>query len=135
MIRQARLLLLAVGMTLLVAVAGRGQEVGSRRPRVEPYGDFRLRLEQDWDSREGDGSQRDDRLRLRFRLRLGLDFQAGERWKGRIQMRSGPHDSQQSPHITIFEFDGGANGPFQFNLDYWYVSYESDRLEVWAGRN
>lgn len=36
-------------------------------------GDLRLRLEQDWDSRRGDGTERDDRLRLRGRARLRID--------------------------------------------------------------
>jgi hypothetical protein len=50
-------------------------------------------------------------------------------------LRSGAQDSQQSPHITIYDFDGGESGPYQFNFDYWYASYEIGGLEVWAGRN
>ena len=101
----------------------------------DPYGDFRLRIEQDWDSRQGDGTERDDRLRLRFRLRGGLLVNLSDRWSARVQVRSGPHKSQQSPHITIYDFDGGARGPWEFNFDYWYLSYGTENLEVWAGRN
>ena len=101
----------------------------------DPYGDFRLRIEQDWDSRQGDGTERDDRLRLRFRLRGGLLVNLSDRWSARVQVRSGPHKSQQSPHITIYDFDGGASGPWEFNFDYWYASYRTENLEVWAGRN
>lgn len=99
------------------------------------FGDFRLRLEQDWDSLQGDGTERDDRLRLRFRLRGGFDYQFVEKWSAQVQARSGPNQSQQSPHITIHDFDSGPNGPYQFNLDHWFVRFKSDGLETWAGRN
>ena len=117
------------------ASAAAAQEDGSGPSLLDPFGDFRLRLEQDWDSRRGDGTQLNDRLRLRFRLRLGLDLNLSDRWRARAQLRSGPHDSQQSPHITIYDFDGGSNGPYEFNFDYWYLSYGTEALEVWAGRN
>ena len=41
--------------------------------RLKPFGDFRVRLEQDWDSLQGDGTKRDDRLRLRVRVRAGFE--------------------------------------------------------------
>ena len=44
--------------------------------RFKPFGDFRLRLEQDWDSLQGDGTSRADRLRSRIRLRAGVDVDA-----------------------------------------------------------
>ena len=105
---------------------------------VEPlrwYGDFRLRLEQDWDSLQGDGTQRDDRLRLRIRLRGGLEYDFNSRWSAKVQARSGPNKSQQSPHVTIHDFDGGSTGPYEFNLDHWFVRYEAGGFEAWAGRN
>jgi hypothetical protein len=118
-----------------VCAEARAQGDASESALFRPFGDFRLRLEDDWDSRQGDGSMREDRLRLRFRLRLGLDLNLSERWRARVQLRSGPHDSQQSPHITIHDFDGGSDGPYEANFDYWYVSYRIEDLEVWAGRN
>jgi hypothetical protein len=111
------------------------QEQEAKPSLVDPYGDFRLRVEQDWDSRRGDGTEHDDRLRLRFRLRLGLNLNLSDRWSARVQLRSGPHDSQQSPHITIYDFDDGPNGPYQFNFDYWFLSYQTSTFEAWAGRN
>lgn len=98
-------------------------------------GDFRLRLEQDWDSLQGDGTMRDDRLRLRFRLRGGFDYFFNDQWTARVQARSGPHQSQQSPHITIHDFDGGSSGPYEFNFDYWFMRFESGGFDAWAGRN
>ena len=105
------------------------------RGRFEFFGDFRLRLEQDWDSLQGDGTERDDRLRLRFRLRLGLDVELSEKWSVLVQARTGPHLSQQSPHITIHDFDGGPDGPYEGSFDHWFVSYESGGLDLWIGRN
>jgi hypothetical protein len=99
------------------------------------FGDFRLRLEQDWDSLQGDGKQRDDRLRLRIRLRGGFEYRFDPNWSVRVQARSGPDLSQQSPHITIHDFDGGGTGPYEFNLDFWFLRYQKGGLDVWAGRN
>jgi len=103
--------------------------------RFEFFGDFRLRLEQDWDSLQGDGTKRDDRLRSRIRLRLGIDVRLSDNWSILVQARTGPDLSQQSPHITIYDFDGGPNGPYQANLDHWRVKYASGGFDVWIGRN
>lgn len=109
------------------------QEGGDER--VDFFGNFRMRLEQDWDSLRGNGTRRDDRLRLRVRLRLGLGLKLNDSWSMRVQARTGSHQSQQSPHITIHDFDGGPDGPYEGNLDLWYVSYASGGLDLWAGRN
>ena len=84
---------------------------------------------------QGDGGKREDRLRLRFRLRGGVDLKINDSWSALLQVRSGPKLSQQSPHITIYDFDGGSNGPYEFNLDHWYLNYESNGFTAWAGRN
>jgi len=104
-------------------------------PKLDIFGDFRLRLEQDWDSLQGDGSKRDDRLRLRIRVRGGLKYQFSEKWSALVQARSGSNQSQQSPHITIHDFDDGQSGPYEFDLDHWYMRFESGGLEAWVGRN
>ncbi|MEJ2084477.1 MAG: putative porin, partial [Acidobacteriota bacterium] len=118
----------------VVQTAG-AQDQESESRRIEYHGDFRIRLEQDWDSVEGDGTERQDRLRLRVRVRLGVDFNFNEWWSARIQLRSGQHQSQQSPHITIYDFDGGDTGPYQFDFDYWNLSYKKNGIEGWVGRN
>ena len=138
MLSRRRPLSWLIGTVVLlggVAPQAQAQEEEDKPSLFDPYGDFRLRIEQDWDSRQGDGTELADRLRLRFRVRAGLVVNFSDRWSTRVQMRSGPHKSQQSPHITIYDFDGGANGPYEFNFDYWYLSYRTGNLEVWAGRN
>jgi len=103
--------------------------------RFRPFGDFRVRLEQDWNSLHGDGSKRDDRLRLRVRLRAGVETRIDEHWSVLVAARSGPDLSQQSPHITIVDFNGGSTGPYEFNLDHWYLNYNGGGFEAWVGRN
>ncbi|MGB5815158.1 MAG: putative porin [Thermoanaerobaculia bacterium] len=126
--------LLVIALALSAAgFPARADEEVDRKVRL--FGDFRLRLEQDWDSLQGDGSERDDRLRLRIRLRGGVEFRITDTWSALVQARTGPNQSQQSPHITIYDFDGGPTGPYDLNLDYWYLGYASGGFEVWAGRN
>jgi len=133
---RERLWLIGAAFLFCSGVAQAQARQSESGPRLmEPYGDLRLRLEQDWDSLQGDGVERDDRLRLRFRVRAGLRLNISEDWSARVQLRSGPHASQQSPHITIYDFDGGSSGPYEFNFDYWHLSYQAGGLKAWAGRN
>ncbi len=120
-------------ITLAFACPATADQGVQGNPRL--FGDFRLRLEQDWDSLQGDGVKRDDRLRLRFRLRGGVNIDLNDNWYAKLQARSGPKRSQQSPHITIKDFDGGPDGPYEFNLDHWYLGYTSGGFSAWAGRN
>jgi len=122
-------------VVVLSATAAVAHAEDSGDGRFKLMGDFRLRLEQDWDSLQGDGTKREDRLRLRVRLRVGFGLKLSDTWSIRVQGRTGPHQSQQSPHITIYDFDGGPDGPYQANLDLWHVRYASGGFDVWAGRN
>ena len=129
-----RLLSCIVSVVLLI---GASPALAEEKPaqRFRFFGDLRLRLEQDWDSLEGDGTKREDRLRARFRLRGGVDVQIHDHWSALVQARTGPDLSQQSPHITFIDFDGGPTGPVEVNLDHWYLKYESGGLDLWLGRN
>ena len=98
-------------------------------------GDLRLRLEQDWDSTSGDGSERDDRLRLRGRARIKLDAAIDENWSAAFRLRTGSEDSQQSPHVTLYDFDDNDTGSSDLSMDMWYGQYSNAGWEVWAGRN
>jgi len=98
-------------------------------------GDLRLRLEQDWSSLRGDGTERDDRLRVRGRARLRLDAQIDDNWSAVLRVRSGSDDSQQSPHITLYDADDNDTGDADFNFDLWYGQFQSGGWRVWAGRN
>jgi hypothetical protein len=71
-------------------------------------------------------------------LAVGLPALASDefdRWSALVQARTGPDLSQQSPHITVYDFDGGPTGPYDVNLDHWYLRYSTGGFELWAGRN
>ena len=95
-------------------------------------GDIRTRLEQDWNSRRFDGSFRDDRFRLRYRLRVGFNYY----WNNHIQfgarIRSGVDESMQSPHNNFGhrEFTG-----LPINIDKVYISGTYKDIWWWAGKN
>jgi hypothetical protein len=129
---------LTLQLLLLVCLLGTGGNASADEngwDRFRPYGDFRLRMEQDWDSQRGDGTERDDRLRMRYRLRAGVEATINEQWSAVVAVRSGPNKSQQSPHTTIVDFDDGPTGPNDFNLDHWFLKYGNQGFSAWAGRN
>ncbi len=97
--------------------------------------DFRLRLEQDWDSQRSDGTPRSDRLRLRIRARLGADYRASDIFSFGARIRTGSNDSQQSPHITIADFNNNDTGDSDINFDKWFVKAAQDGFSGWGGRN
>ncbi len=103
--------------------------------RASVYGDFRLRLESDWDSVQSDGQDREDRDRMRIRARVGFDFKATDYMDMGIRLRSGSDDSQQSPHITVIDFDDNDTGDANFNLDRWFARAHHRGFSVWAGRD
>ena len=102
---------------------------------LQPYADFRLRYESDWDSTDTSGEPRDDRQRLRVRGRVGLKIQPSDFLLIDVRGRTGNPDSQQSPHLTFYDFDGGDNDEFDGIFDKYYVRYQDDGLAFWAGRN
>ncbi len=125
--------LLAVATSLLFAGAGQAAMFESNGFKI--YGDFRARLETDWDSQRPDGSERDDRTRIRVRARVGLEFAASERFTLGLRLRSGSDGSQQSPHITVVDFDDNDTGDAHFNFDKWFLKGEFNSGWGWIGRN
>ncbi|MBL3658170.1 putative porin [Fulvivirga sediminis] len=96
--------------------------------------DFRFRIEQDWDSRKSDGSYRDDRSRLRYRLRLGASYQYNEWASFGTRIRTGTYSNQQDPHITL----GSGGGEFEilplgFEKLYFRAKYKW--FSGWIGKN
>lgn len=99
------------------------------------YGDFRFRLERDWDSQTAAGTPREDRDRARVRGRLGVDFRPDENFTFGFRMRSGSEASSQSPHITIIDFDDNDTGDADVNFDKWFARGQTGNLWGWVGRN
>lgn len=98
-------------------------------------GDLRLRLEQDWNSLSGNAIERDNRLRMRGRARVRLDWAIDTHWSAVVRLRTGSEDSQQSPHVTLYDFDDNDTGSSDLNADLWYGQFRRNGWEVSAGRN
>ena len=123
--------LLALGLGAPPVLAETAEEA---EPSLRFYGDFRLRLESDYDSLRADGTPRDDRDRLRFRLRLGLEYRPKAWLRLGVRLRSGASESHQSPHVTLVDFDDGPTGDADFDLDRWFARVEGSRSWLWVGR-
>ncbi len=126
-------LLTAVLVVLMGVSPVRGDLVKTDRFRA--YADFRLRLESDFDSRTATGAEREDRTRMRVRARLGARFEPDEHWRFELRLRSGQEASQQSPHITIIDFDDNDTGDASFDLDRWYLRGTTGNFWASAGRD
>lgn len=120
---------LIVLITLHVAWS---QEEQEEKKKLNFQGDFRFRVEQDWDSRNFDGSYREDRFRLRYRLRFGFTYDWNEYIGFGARIRTGVDESVQSPHNNLGhrEFSGV---PINFDKIYFGGTY--DKYWWWAGKN
>ncbi len=98
-------------------------------------GDFRFRLESDFDSVKSNGVEREDRARTRIRARVRLNYEHNDWASFGAQMRSGSDDSHQTPNITIVDFDDNDTGDLDFNLDKWYFKAKKGGAWTWVGRN
>lgn len=101
---------------------------------VDLSADLRLRGEYDWDSKTSGGSPRPDRDRVRIRVRIGLDYPLPRNWQVGGRLRTGEDDSQQSPHITIYD-DDNPEGDADIVADRWCLAYGNGRFTAWGGRN
>ena len=101
-------------------------------PKLTFFGDLRIRGEQDWNSRQFDGAYREDRHRMRARLRLGFNYQWSEhiRFGGRI--RTGVANNIQSPHFNL-GYRGLSSKPFQ--LDRYFLQGTYSNSWWWMGKN
>ena len=97
-------------------------------------GDFRFRVEQDWDSRKSDDTYRDDRSRLRYRLRLGATYQYSDWLKVGARLRTSQENKQQDPHLTLGDgFKEFSTLPIAFEKVYVQFKYKS--FTTWLGKN
>jgi len=130
---------IALPLAALAGLLGIGASANAHADSTDSawdaYADFRARLESDWDSQRADGVRREDRDRARIRARFGVTFTPAGPFSFGVRARSGDKDSQQSPHATVIDFDGGDTGPDDLNLDRWYARWQNARSFAWAGRN
>jgi len=97
-------------------------------------GDFRFRVEHDWNSRKPDGTNRDDRSRLRYRLRFGFSYQHNSRISFGARIRTGNPRKQQDPQLTL------GDGFKEFNtlpigFEKIYINFKFNDYAIWLGKN
>ena len=111
------------------------EEESSLWEMVDLYGDVRLRYELDYDSVRSDGvTARDDRNRFRARLRLGMKIQPTDSLLFDVRGRYGDSDSQQSPHVTLWQDVGPEGEQSDGVIDRLYVGFRGENFTADFGR-
>ena len=97
-------------------------------------GDFRFRVEQDWNSRKSDGSYRDDRSRLRYRFRFGMNYQYNDWASFGMRIRTGYRIHQQDPQITLGS-GFGEFGTLPIGFEKLFFKADYKWFSGWVGKN
>lgn len=124
--------LIAAGAAVLLAASAKANMLEYRGFRLSA--DVRLRTETDWDSETASGVERPDRTRFRTRLRARVDYKPNAWLDFTLRARTGSDDSQQSPHITIHDFDGNPEGDADFLPDLYQARVRHGGFEAVGGR-
>ncbi|WNJ19377.1 putative porin [Pontibacter sp. G13] len=75
-------------------------QLDSIASKLSFHTDVRFRVEQDWFGRKSDGLFRDNRTRMRYRVRAGFSY--SESWYSfGVQARTGDQRKQQDPQLTL----------------------------------
>lgn len=105
-----------------------------KQKKLKFSADAKFRFEQDWDSRKSDGTLRDDRFRIRFRVRAGLNYSPNDWASFGVRFRTGYAEKQQDPNLTIgdgyHEFESVPIG-----MDKLYFRVNLKSIDGWLGRN
>ena len=119
-------------MTLFVSFLFVSTLAAQDTKKLKLYGDFRFRTEMDRNSMKTNGSLRDDRDRMKYRLRFGFKYMVDNHFEFGGRIRSGNPLNQQSPHVTLGkEFHSDA-----FSIDKAYLKAKTDDgLWAWVGKN
>ena len=108
-------------------------QIDSLKSRLKFDADFRFRVEQDWDSKKSDGSFRDDRTRLRYRLRAGVKYEV-KRYEVGFRLRTGILRKQQDPQLTLG--DGFKEfGTLPISIEKVYFQGKWNTFSFWIGKN
>lgn len=106
----------------------------TKQKKLQFSADAKFRFEQDWDSRKSDGTLREDRFRIRFRVRAGLNYSPNDWATFGIRFRTGYAEKQQDPNLTIgdgyHEFESVPIG-----MDKLYFRVRHKSIDGWLGRN
>ena len=128
MTRRATLTTAALSASwLAVALPASGQTAAASASRVAIVFDWRGRFESDVNSTREDGTPRQDRHRGRIRTRVEVRAKAGPSLFVIGRVRTGSPFSQQSPHLTVFDFSGGRADDLRAVADKYLVHYTAGR--------
>ena len=117
---------------LFLTASATGQQEQTKK--VDFYGDFRFRLEHDWNSLQADGTFRDDRSRLRYRGRLGVLYSGSQNFTVGARIRTGDPKKQQDPQLTLGDNFAEFNTlPIGFEM--LFAAYQTPSFSAWVGKN
>lgn len=119
-------------VSLLCPLTLMGQEQDSLK-RLTFTGDFRFRIEEDWNSRKSDGSYRSNRTRLRYRMRFGAFYQYNANWQMGVRVRTGKRIKQQDPQLTLG--DESEFGTLAMGFEKVFVQGTFKDFTFWLGKN
>ena len=124
-----KIILLAIVFIPFVLTA----QVDSFISKIKFEADFRFRVERDWDSVKPNGTLRDNRTRLRYRVRAGANY-AHKWYQVGFRLRTGNPIKQQDPQLTLGvgpeEF-----GTLQIGLEKAFFHGKLKPFEFWLGKN
>lgn len=119
---------------LLIGTLSLTAQTNSTQSKFKFSGDFRFRVEQDWDSKKSDGTYRDDRTRLRYRVRLGANYVVNDWASLGVRIRTGDPKKQQDPQLTLGDnFKEFGTLPIGFEKLFFQANYKG--FFAWAGKN
>ena len=121
---------LLLGLPLVQTVQAQEDQVDE----IEFYGDFRFRIEHDWNSLQSDGSFREDRSRLRYRGRVGMNFTGIENVLMGARLRTGDPKKQQDPQLTLGDNFAEFN-TLPIGLELLFAQFEFNSFTAWVGKN
>jgi len=126
-VRTNRFIIAVISILLMSLFSSEAEE----KDKLKILGDARIRTESDWDSKKSDGSFRDDRDRMRYRLRFGFNYKWNNSIKFGGRIRSGDQRDQQSPHNTFgSEMETGS-----FSIDKAFIQGQHELLWWNLGKN
>ncbi|MBT8235282.1 MAG: putative porin [Bacteroidia bacterium] len=129
---QFKPLIISVLISFVVGLTAYTQE--EEPNNLKFYGDFRFRIEHDWNSLQSDGSFREDRSRLRYRGRVGLNYTGIENVLLGARLRTGDPKKQQDPQLTLGDNFAEFN-TLPIGLELLFAQFEFNSFTAWVGKN